>query len=59
MKPCVICERETINVFNIALKMKPVCEPCANAIAWQQVDWLFTKAAAGFDNSEKQNEKEH
>lgn len=36
---CIICERATRAVFNLAFKAVPICESCASTIAAQQVQW--------------------
>jgi len=40
MKPCKLCRRKTINIFNVEFKGTPICDYCANSIAIQQVNWL-------------------
>jgi hypothetical protein len=42
---CLICHKETENVFNINLTQKPICESCANAITMQQVAYLIKTPA--------------
>ncbi len=41
MKLCKVCGAEAKAVFNIKLKAVPICESCANDIAWQQIESLI------------------
>jgi ribosome-binding protein aMBF1 (putative translation factor) len=43
MDKCELCGKDTNSVFNINLKMKFVCDSCANSIVIQQVRDLIRK----------------
>lgn len=47
LKPCVICDYQTKNRFNINFNSMPICEECANAITIQQVTGLIHLPTAG------------
>ncbi len=38
--PCRVCDCETTNRFNMALKPVAICEICALLITAQQVIWM-------------------